>query len=245
MSPQKIDHGESSLVDRAEQGVEGVFVAQAQHRADRSASIVSLVGDDAGVKLAQQMGALGVVHFAKPARHVRFQGEAMQHRFAEGVDGLDLQSAGRFDRLREQATRAFQVFPSGTAARDLRKLARQIGFGHACPSRQPSMHPGRHLRRTGLGVGQAQDAGGRHAVQKEAHDAKGENEGLARARIGRHPSRSLRISGKTLQIGGSRQVAFGCGREAGRRSMDVHASPPPSSSSPSPVDHSRTRARWS
>ena len=63
----------------------------------------------------QRLLHLLVEHF-EMAGDVRLQRELVQHRLAEGVDGLDLQPARRFQRLGEQPPRAAQLSSIGPAA---------------------------------------------------------------------------------------------------------------------------------
>ena len=156
-------------------------------------------------------------------RHARFQRKARQKILAEGMDGLDFQAARRFERLRRTAAApGANPSPSRFSRRSPRCVARASASSSIAHLPSCVEQPPRHLRRRGLGVGEAENAFGLRAVEQKPRHAVGERVGLARAGIGRNP-------GRTFRIGGDRA----------RRSTRSFLAPIRQS------DHSRTRARWS
>ena len=84
--------------------------------------------------------ALIVLDDAEIERHAGFAREAVQHALAEGVDGLDLEPARRFERMGEQRPRP-QFMPGVGAAPVSSSIsaARSASFASAQrPSRSPT-----------------------------------------------------------------------------------------------------------
>ncbi len=236
----RVDEGAQTVAlayDFGEQGIEPGFAAAFQHSGEGLGQF-RVAGGGARNHVAARGGEqrrlhLRVEHF-EMGRNVGLQRKLVQHRFAEGVDGLDLQPARCFQRLGEQAPRPAHGVAIGPATVQRLDPRRQFRVAKRRPFRQCRKHPVRHVGCGGAGVGQAQDLRRIGAAQQQPDDALGQHMGLARSGIGRHPGR---IPG----VGGARLA----GRRVGRDGIGfLHASPPSSPASP-PADHSSTRARWS
>ena len=141
---------------------------------------------------------------------------------AEGVNGQDLQAARRLERLGEQTPRLLQFFRTAEVGADVCDFLRQLGIRQHRPLAKLTEQAVLHLRRCGLGEGEAQDFRGLGIGQQQARHAIGERVRLAGAGVGGHPGRLARIGG-------------------GNRRIRAHSS----ASSQPPSDHSRTRLRWS
>ena len=63
----------------------------------------------AAARALQQLGALEIVEHAEGGGDIGLEGKEMQNAFAEGVDRLDLQAAGRLHRAREQPPREGEI----------------------------------------------------------------------------------------------------------------------------------------
>ena len=134
----------------------------------------------------------------KTGGDVGLEREHVQQTLAQGVQGLDLEAARRFDGTGEQAPRHFQQTAGGRFAGQFGEFGRQGGIVEGDPAPEGAEHPDRHVRGGRLGEGETQDACRRRAVQQESHDAVGENLGLSRPRIGGDPGRGQGIGGAAL-----------------------------------------------
>ena len=168
-------------------------------------------GDDVGgdgvgqflYDLVPQEAGGAVVEFGELRADRGFQREAAEEAGAEAVDGLDAQTARRFDGAGEQAAglgqsvgvdpRAFAEFGEGGA---------QVGIGFHGPFAETLEQAVLHLGRRRLGVGEAEDVLGFHPTQKQAGDAVGQHTGLAGARIGGEPCGEGGFCGLHLTFGG-------------------------------------------
>ena len=180
-----------------------------------------------------EIGRLALVEHLEVPGDIGLEGELLQQALAEGVDGLDLQPARRLQGAGEEPPRSSQLVLARPAAFDLRDGAGERLVGQHRPAAEALEDPARHLRRGGLGEGEAEDTARLGAGEQQPHDALGEHEGLARAGIGRHPGGRPRIRRLGLSLA--------------RRCVDHGRGGPNhfSSSSLSTRPHSRTRARWS
>ena len=132
------------------------------------------------------------------AGDIGFQRKLVQQRFAERMDGLDLETARSVERQCEQRPgAAYQRLVRHL----VRKLRQHLGQFHVI-ERNPFAQLGEnavgHLGGCGIGKGQAQQPGRVVAVEQQADDAPRQHEGLARSRIGRHPYRQGRVAGCCL-----------------------------------------------
>ena len=134
------------------------------------------------------------------------------------------------NRVRARASSA----RSGALPMTLAQVPAQRGVVHQGPLAEPGRDPVDHLRRGGLGEGQAQDAGRRGAVQQQPQHAPGQHMGLARAGAGADPGRDIRFRGSGL---GARGGPSGIAPRPGLRGA-AHGSASASA-------HSRMRARCS
>ncbi len=171
-----------------------------------------------------------VLQHGEARRDACLDGEATQQFFAEGVDGLDLQPAGRLQGAGEQAARFGQaggIEGGGVAVVQLRQFRRQFSVVHDGPFAQRLEQAGLHLGGGGLGVGHAQDGRGRGAAQQQARHPADQGGGLAGSGVGGDEDRAGRVGGAGL---GGDAVA----------DVEVHSASP---SSPPPMTcHSQTRA---
>ena len=108
--------------DLGEQRVEPVLAAALQHRGESLAQ-PGIAGHRArsafrAARSANSVSSICGSSISKCAGDVGLQRKLVQHRFAEGVDGLDLQPARRLQRLGEQPSRAAELFGVGLPAFD-------------------------------------------------------------------------------------------------------------------------------
>jgi len=111
-------------------------------------------------------------------------------------------------------------------ARDHRNRLIQLRVIEQRPFGEQGVNARRHIRRCRLGVGEAENARGRHALKQQSHDALRQHISLAGPRMRRDPGGNSRIGCARLRV-----------LRRGRDRAAAHASPPPSR------DHSLTRAR--
>ena len=84
----------------------------------------------------------------------------MQHSFAEGMNGLDLEAAGRFQRRGEQPAGAHQLMRFSLSPFELCNPLGEPGIIKPYPFAKRLENAVGHLRRGSLGVGQAQNCRG-------------------------------------------------------------------------------------
>ncbi len=130
-------------------------------------------------------------------RDPRFQREAVQQLLAEGVDGLDLQSARRLQGQGEEAAGLAQV---GDVFADLGQFLPERRVGHHRPAAQGLEQPPLHLGRGRLGVGDAEDGLGLGPAQQQPRHAVHQGPGLARPGIGRDEGRGCWLRRQDLGI---------------------------------------------
>ena len=181
--------------------------------------------------LAQHFRLGDIVGDLEARRHIRLERRRLQHAGAEGVDGLDLQPARRLQRLGEQPAGGRLALGRRGLPGQLRQRLAEFGVVHRRPGAQHLEDAVGHIGGGRLGVGDAEHAAGRDAVEQQAQHAVDQDMRLARAGIGRDPGAQARLRGQRLALIGQR------GDDPAR----LHAS----SSSPAAADHSLTRARWS
>ena len=149
-------------------------------------------------RVGQQRAALDIVDDAKAGGNIGLERKEMQNPFAEGVDRLDLQSAGRFHRAREKSAREIALRgvepPSGGLFDRVveRVVVEQRPLGENVENAR------RHIGRGRLGVCEAKNARRRHARQQQTHDALRQHMRLARTRVSGHPGGEFRIGGAPL-----------------------------------------------
>ena len=145
----------------------------------------------------------GVVHFGKAGGQAGFEREAAQQARAEGVDGLDLEPAGRFDRAGEETARLGERLGVEVALDPefCQHVAQPVVFEHG-PFAEAAEQAVLHLARGGGGVGEAEDVLGRRAVEEQAGHPVGEDPRLARPSVGRKPGADARVGGIDLGLGG-------------------------------------------
>ena len=122
-------------------------------------------------RVGQQRAALNIVDDAKACGNIGLERKEMQNPFAEGMDRLDLQSAGRLHGAREKPAREIALRGVESPSRSLfdgvveRVVVEQRPFGENVENAR------RHICRGGLGVSEAKNARRRHARQQQTHDA--------------------------------------------------------------------------
>ena len=170
-----------------------------------------------------------VVQFREVRRNPRLDRKAPQKTGAEGMDRLDLQPAGRVDGLGKK-TPGLTQHRLGHRPFDakLAQFVPQRRVGQHGPAAQPGEKPVLHLRRGGLGIGQAQDALRFRPAQKQPRNPVDQHPRLARPGIGRQPDRPGGVCRLDLT-------------QAGK----VFRHPTSSGADGSLISHSPARARWS
>ena len=93
-------------------------------------------GDHRPARFGDQRPLHLLVEHLEMAGNVRLERKLMEDRFAECVDGLDLQAARRLQRLGKQPPRPPQPFRAGPLAFQLLDVRGEIGVGAHCPCRQ-------------------------------------------------------------------------------------------------------------
>ena len=161
-------------------------------------------GDDGGEDLARvarqrvehllaQRLRLPVVEHGELRRDAGLQREAAQQALAEGVDRLDAQPARRLQRPGEEGAGAAEPLGrdalAGLAEGAQRRA--QLGVAEHRPAPERAEQPVLHLRRGGLGVGQAEDALRLGAGEQQPRHPVGQHPGLARAGVGGDPARRV------------------------------------------------------
>ena len=222
--------------DGAQQRLEARFTADVQNVGEGFGQFRLVAAgrarDHRAARLGDERRFHLVVEKLEMPGDVRFERKLVQDRFAEGVDGLDLQAAWRLKRLREEPPRANQPLARGRAPVEVADLRRERRIVQRGPRTQRLEDAVRHVRRRRSRIGEAQDARRVGAVQQQPDHTLRQDVRLARAGIGGHPGRILRV----------RCARLVADRRLGNDEIRFHSSPPPSSP---PADHSRTRARWS
>ena len=173
--------------------------------------------------------AVGSSRMVKPGATSASSGKALQQAFAERVDGLHLEPARRLDGGREQGARALDLRRRWLAGGELGEHVCELCLVHRHPLRQRVVDALRHLGRSGLGVGEGENALGDGAGEHEPQRAQRQHVRLAGAGVGAHPSGCRRIGGVALGL--VRAFEVGGVRRHG------------STSSSSATAHSATRAR--
>ena len=156
------------------------------------------LGEHVRGRLGDEFGRLALVEHGEARRHVRLERHKVQEALAEGVDRLDLEAAGGLDGAGEEAPRQLHLSGARPLAFELRQLGDQLRLGERHPASEPLEDANRHVGGGRLGEGEAQEPARMRARQQEAHDAVGQDLGLARAGIGRHPGGGARVGGAAL-----------------------------------------------
>jgi hypothetical protein len=108
-------------------------------------------------------------------------GKGREQALGEGMDGLDPEpAAGRVEDPGEQAARPRPRFRPEILAQRL-QLGGKLAVSQPHPISQPPMDPVRHLRRSRLGEGEAQDRGRLGAGEEQAKHPGSEDVSLARS----------------------------------------------------------------
>ena len=183
-------------------------------------------------RLDQQCVALVFLKHRKIERNARFARKPVQHAFAESVDGLDLEPARRFQRMREQRPRPLQHGGIGWRPVERGQFTQQLAIAGQRPAAEPFRDAAAHLRRRRLGVGEAEDLLGLHLAQQQPQHPRRQHIGLARAGIGRHPHGTARVRSHALALGNPLRHR-------------AEKAPAHGSSTPEVSVHSSVRARWS
>ncbi len=223
--------------DLAQKCIEPAFAADRQHRLERAGEIVVRAGRDAGKKIAPRLADecrfhLRIQHL-EMAGDVRFEREAVQDRFAEGVDGLYLQPARRFQRGGKEPAGAQKARAAGRTAFHLADRFGQFLVAERGPRAKLGEDSVRHVGGGRLGIGQAEDLSGLGSVEQQADDALRQDMRLAGTGVGGDPGGIFRIGGECLLL-------ERIGRDDER---PLHSPPSPLSPSSPAADHSCTRAR--
>ena len=120
----------------------------------------------------------------------------MQQPFAKGVNGLYLQSAGRFDGAGEKLTGEIKTLEIRLA--DLAQSRPQLVVIEFDPFRQDGKNPFLHVRGCGAGECQTQDILRIGAAQQQPDHPVRKHIGLAGTGVRAHPCRTGRIGGLDL-----------------------------------------------
>ncbi len=220
---QKPGHELGVFGDRNPVGHRGQCIDQGGRRIAAGQRLHLLV-----LGVTQQRLRLGLVEHLEARRHARLERKALQQRLAEGVDGEDVDAARRVEHAREQAARRDTLRRIGRAVDERLDLLVELGLRGERPASELGRQTVAHFGGGRLGEGEAKDALGLDAVQKQARHAIGQHLGLAGAGVGLDPGRVARRRGAPLRVG--------CQHE--RIERRAHSSPSPA------VDHSATRSRW-
>ena len=196
------------------------------------------IGQNPVAHAVQQGALVALLDDPEVGRHAGLQREALEQGLAEGVDRLDAHTARHVQAGREQGAGARPFTRLREAADDFPQVFAQRLAVHQRPSAEPGGDPVGHLRRRGLGEGEAQDARRGGAVEQQPQDAPGQHMGLARAGAGADPGGDIRFRRPAL---GERGGPSGIGRRAGATAGAAGAGHDAASASA----HSRMRARCS
>ena len=179
-----------------------------------------------------------VIQGRETRRRAGLQRKTAQQAFAEGVDGLDLQTTRRLQRPGKQAAHLVQLSGRRIAARHLAEIGLQGLRLHHRPGAEAGEETVLHLRRSRLGIGHAENLFRRHILEQEIDHAVHQDPCLAGAGIGLNEDTGLRPSGPALFI---RRVLLDVLVES-RLAHDPLSDP---SVSLAALAHSPRRARWS
>ena len=85
--------------------LEAAFVDRRDHAVERGGQrlVARRVDEQPRARLLQQLLRRALVGHGEMRRHVRLEREALEHRLAEGVDGLDAQPPLGVEHAREEA----------------------------------------------------------------------------------------------------------------------------------------------
>ena len=92
------------------------------------------LGEHVRGRLGDEFGRLALVEHGEARRHVRLERHKVQEALAEGVDGLDLEAAGRLDGAGEEPPRQLHLAALGALAFELRQLRDRAPARRASPS---------------------------------------------------------------------------------------------------------------
>ena len=126
-----------------------------------------------------------VVHFLEIRRNPGLHRKATQDRGAKGVDGLNFQATGRFDRTCEQSPCLSQIRCAHHAKRI--EFGLQVIITKHRPSAEALEQPVLHLARRGLGIGEAKNVARLDAIEQKARDAIRQHACFSGPGIGRQP----------------------------------------------------------
>ena len=226
-----------ALADHLADQIAECDIGGGQHRlgqgpAERAVGLARRLQHHVEAELFEKLVLLGLVEHLEARRDIGLQRKQVQELGAEGVDGVDLQSARRLQRQREELPRALP--PPGVdplLAGLAHRLVERRVVQHR-PRPQVVEHAVRHVGGGGLGEGDAEDARRIDARQQQPDHALRQDVRLARAGIRRDPGRAGRVRGRGLHLGD------GIRDDARRAHSKI------GSSLLAPVsDHSCTRAR--
>ena len=172
----------------------------------------------------QKRAAILFLHYRKLRRQICFQRKGAQQGLRETMQGGNPHAARLFQHIGKKLARCLKPFaPRRVARQFLQHLSKRCVIRHH-PFAKTLRKPRGHFRCRCLGEGQAQDAPRRHPRQQKSQQPIRQQLGLARTGRGFHP-------GGNRRIGGARLRCFSA------LSRVTH------SASPSPEDHSSSRAR--
>ena len=190
------------------------------------------VEQHAEANLVEELRLRRLVENAEAGGDIGLERKMMQQSRTEGVNGLHLQSARRFQRTGKQFSRASPKFRGRLRDTSLADRRVELFVIERDPVAKRREHPFRHVGGGGLGEGDAKNLFRRHAIEQQADHPLNKNVRLARAGI-------RRDKGRRGGIGRARL----CGTDGfGNRSLRLHHSSIPR---PPAADHSFMRARSS
>ena len=132
----------------------------------------------------------------KPGRQAGLHRKGLQQALTEGVNGLNLQPARRFQRPCKQLSRPHQrirLIKAQAAAGDVINRLPQALIVEIDPLGQALEYARFHFRRCRPCIGQAQDALRVHTLQQQADHPPGQDMRLARAGMSGNKGSDLRI----------------------------------------------------
>ena len=165
---------------------------RANRRRRTAPSLALGIDQEVGERLPHQQRLLARLDRAEAGHQPRLRRESGKQSLAEAVDRLDAQPpARRVEHLGEQRAGARDALRRRLLAqRD--QVLRQHRLRRTHPRREPLADARRHLRRTRLGEGEAQDRPRFHPAQQQAENARGEHLRLPRAGRGGKPDMAVR-----------------------------------------------------
>src|SRR5690606_19690614 len=116
---------------------------------------------------AEQRSRTGFVGNVETRRDICLKRKARQQAFAKGVNGLDFEAAGRFQRLREKRAGAREI---GSVGAELLKFRGKALIVSNAPTAETLEQAALHLGGGGFCVSDAEERGRLRAFKQEPRD---------------------------------------------------------------------------